>query len=648
MASPQRLPKPVARLALIGLGICLVALLELAIRVLVPSAAAGGPSLFVKGRDQAGRRAWVLNPARQHWFPEQSFAVRRPEDGVLVFCVGGSDVYGYPHGAAYAFPARLQRLLTAAHPERTFEVVNVGGMSYGSERMVGLVRELVGYRPDAIIVTTGNNELVEADWLDRSGDGSGSVGRARSLANHLALYRLGASLLAPAPAATEAEVGSPFGIDVERRENRILQKADRQATATRFRRNLELMAEAARDADVTLVLTTVGRNLADWQPGGGMLAPALDDLTVLRFAASLADALALEAEGQPDQALAALDDARAIDPAYAPLCFRRGRLLRALSRAAEAREELLTALRHDATPIRALPELNQQARELARVEGLPMVDLEQSFERASGDGIPDRRLFLDYCHPNAAGHELIAAALGPALEAAAGLPPRLPGGPTATPPAAEEPAAEGFALWWFGNVALRQGRPETAERLLRQAVEAKPDEYRTLVALAQVVGARGAADEALALLERAVELAPQSLLARNALGVHLTQIGRLDEAEQVLEQALHLGRSPDALHASLGTVFLRRRDADGATRHLLEAIRLGPGSPGVHRNLGLARLLAGDQEGATRAFLDELRRNPLDGPSALHLARLLASSGTPELRAESARLAQALQPRPPE
>jgi hypothetical protein len=78
---------------------------------------------------EGGAQSWVLSPVRRHWFPEQSFAARRPENGVLIFCVGGSDVYGYPYGADYAFPSRLQRLLAAAHPERSFEVVNVGGMS---------------------------------------------------------------------------------------------------------------------------------------------------------------------------------------------------------------------------------------------------------------------------------------------------------------------------------------------------------------------------------------------------------------------------------------------------------------------------------------------------------------------------------------
>ena len=147
MAHPRRWRQILERTALVGLGLWLVAACEVVVRLVAPSTiGAGGPPLYVRAEGEAGGQNWVLSPARRRWLPEQSFSARRPEHGVLIFCVGGSDVYGYPYGAAYAFPSRLQRLLAAAHPERLFEVVNVGGMSYGSERLVGLVEELVKRR----------------------------------------------------------------------------------------------------------------------------------------------------------------------------------------------------------------------------------------------------------------------------------------------------------------------------------------------------------------------------------------------------------------------------------------------------------------------------------------------------------------------
>lgn len=636
------------------MGVGLVAVLELAataILDLLPpttSPTSGFSSSvppFVRDRGEDGREVWQVHPARRHSFAAAQFPVDRPESSALVFCLGGSSVYGYPHGADFAFPHRLEQTLRTLHPDRELFVVNQGGMSYGSTRLRLLASQLMAYRPDVVVIYTGHNEFVEADVARLASSGDVIDAAARPI-RRLALYRLGERLLDPLLPSPAAPSATEFGIDVERREVRSVQAREVTEAAVRLSANLREIVRLVRNGGATPVLCTVASNLADWRPENSAMAHDLPPATVLDIASHIARARSLAVDDRAVAAAEQLHAALALDPGYAAVAFDTARVEQRLGRLEPARSLYSSARDHDPTPIRAPSALNAAVRDAANATGAVLVEVELAMASVAPDGIPGNDLFLDYCHPSEAGHELIARLLLPEIEialglsATTGLPPL--GLPVSVPEVSK--AADGFALWWQGNVELRQGRPADAEALLRRAAALKPDSARPLVSLAQALRDQGRLEEAVEISRSAVELAPGSVMALNSLGLGLGLSGQSDEALAVLHRALELDPAASSVHLNLGAEHLRRRQPESALGHLDEAVRLHPNIQGAWRNIGLAHLLLGDADAAATAFLEELRRNPLDLRAAVRLAETAAEAGNIDVARRAADLASLLTP----
>jgi lysophospholipase L1-like esterase len=83
------------------------------------------------------------------------------EDAFVILCVGDSCTYGEgADPATQSYPAQLENILRARHPDRPFHVVNMGlpGMNSSqlARRFEGYVKV---YDPDLAIVLIGNNDL---------------------------------------------------------------------------------------------------------------------------------------------------------------------------------------------------------------------------------------------------------------------------------------------------------------------------------------------------------------------------------------------------------------------------------------------------------------------------------------------------------
>ena len=99
--------------------------------------------------------------AREPFFLPQEFPADKPRNGLRVFCFGGSTVYGHPYKGETAFPKWLELELAATNPTRSCQVINCGGVSYASYRLAPLVKEVLHYQPDLVILATGHNEFLE-------------------------------------------------------------------------------------------------------------------------------------------------------------------------------------------------------------------------------------------------------------------------------------------------------------------------------------------------------------------------------------------------------------------------------------------------------------------------------------------------------
>jgi hypothetical protein len=120
--------------------------------------------LFVLSDD--GTRFEIPRSRQTHFRPE-SFASVKPPDEVRIFCIGDSTVQGNPWSIETSFTTWLELSLNAADPTRRWRVVNCGGISYASYRMVPILEELLHRGPDLFIIHCSHNEFLEDRTYDR-------------------------------------------------------------------------------------------------------------------------------------------------------------------------------------------------------------------------------------------------------------------------------------------------------------------------------------------------------------------------------------------------------------------------------------------------------------------------------------------------
>ena len=170
-AQPRtRLPKnKMTRiLCAICLGLLPFVLLEVVLRMTGMGTPTGYQDPFVSFSQafplfELNAEAGQFKTSRHHhyFFGEQQFSATKAPQTYRAFCLGGSTVLGHPYETETAFPKWLELELAASDPSRDYELINCGGMSYASYRLIPILEEVLRYEPDLIVVMTGHNEFLE-------------------------------------------------------------------------------------------------------------------------------------------------------------------------------------------------------------------------------------------------------------------------------------------------------------------------------------------------------------------------------------------------------------------------------------------------------------------------------------------------------
>jgi lysophospholipase L1-like esterase len=189
-----------------------------------------------------------------------------------LLAVGDSHTYGVFFDADDAYPGRLQALLAARAPGR-YRIVNLGLPGMNSSEVVARLSEwLERFRPHAVIVCVGVNNIWNRSDADRSGQASG----LESWLGRLRVVRLariaGVHLLPPTPDVParpelqrvvlgEGRVGvehrdAATGEVIIRHEGSFFDFRDLEEAQGLLRRDLGSMLELTRAWDSELVLLT--------------------------------------------------------------------------------------------------------------------------------------------------------------------------------------------------------------------------------------------------------------------------------------------------------------------------------------------------------------------------------------------------------
>lgn len=426
------------RVAAMSLGLLPFVLIELALRAF----GFGHPNwqddpfvgfsetrpLFI--RNGTANRFEIAPSKRVHFYPE-SFTITKPQREFRIFCIGDSTVQGNPWTTETSFTTWLEISLNVADPSRDWNVINCGGVSYASYRMVPILEEVLRYQPDLVIVHCSHNEFLE----DRTyGDLKRTprwLWQVQEPISRLRIYNLARSAvrssLAPGTSLAKDEgkktesVRSEMSAEVEALldyrgglEFYHRDEAWQRGVVAHYEFNLRRMAAIARQARVRLILMNPACNLRDSPPFKAEHRAGLSESDKQRWD-ELWDAARERYGSQPGEAARLLREALIIDDQHAGLRYDLAKVLDSLSQFGAARAEYVQAKELDVCPLRILEPMNDLVRQVGLDTGTPVVDVRALFDRFSRNGIPGNDWFADHVHPTIAGYQRVADELAEEL-----------------------------------------------------------------------------------------------------------------------------------------------------------------------------------------------------------------------------------------
>ncbi|WP_437202595.1 GDSL-type esterase/lipase family protein [Planctomicrobium sp. SH664] len=358
--------------------------------------------------------AYQISPGRLRFFEPDQFAAVKPAGTFRVFCLGESTTQGNPYSPETAYPMWLKLALQVAEPDRPFEVVNCGGISYASYRLVPILRECLQYEPDLFIVCVGHNEFLEdrtyghlqqvPEWAARSVRWLTSFRTTHVLCEavaQLGWQRCRVTLTTD----TDPMLDYRNGLAAFHRDDEWS-----RAVALHYEVNLQRMVELARQAAVPLVLMRPMSNLSACPP-----FKTEPDASISAADAVRGDELLEQARSvyQNDLSAAAelLRTALQLRPRDPLLWYEFGHCLEALHDYPQARAAYLRARDLDVCPLRMTTPLEEALLRVVISEEIPYLDAHELLESQTDHGILGGYWLVDHVHPSFEGHQLIAVQL---------------------------------------------------------------------------------------------------------------------------------------------------------------------------------------------------------------------------------------------
>lgn len=364
--------------------------------------------------------SYETTQAQRYFFGRQSFSARKPAKNFRIFCLGGSTVLGHPFQPDTAFPHWLTKELSSVMDRVDVDAINCGGMSYASYRLVPILKEVLGYKPDLIVVMTGHNEFLE----DRSYGNLKNRSAARARIEN-ALYSLHTVTLArrlidklrgsrpPGTTSKKTVLGPAVNARLDHATGFTSYKSDPMwhlAVNKHFAYNLRQMVKLCQQARVPLMFVKPGSNLRDCPPFKSEHRDKLDMSSEHRWDRLFGDAKTIERKN-PEKALELYRQAAAIDDQYALLSYRIARCLDRLGQIGKARAHYERARDQDVCPLRMTSQLQKTLMTVAEETSTPLLDADTLVQSIATSSVPGNENYVDHVHPGVRGHQRLGRAL---------------------------------------------------------------------------------------------------------------------------------------------------------------------------------------------------------------------------------------------
>ena len=358
-------------------------------------------------------------------FPEQFFTpatLREGEPFALpakkdpttyrVFLMGESAAFGDPE-PGYSMARLLEVMLHDRYPDVRFEVVNAAISAISSHVVLPIARDCSRLDSDLFIVYLGNNEVTGP-----YGAATVFTDRGSNLFLIRAKIALKSSRLGQLIENTFRRLRSgneppPALHTMEMYEQNQVRASDPRMKKVyhNFERNLNDILRAAQESNTSVIVSTMGVNLKDFAPLLSLHRPGISPEDLRNWETHDNEGLALERNGNFNEAVERYLKALEIDSEFAELSFRLAQCYWALQEFAEARKYYSLASDLDTSRFRADSKINEIIRRVAgnkADKSVYLVDTTSTFGEESPDGIPGDDLFYDQVHLRFHGNYLIA------------------------------------------------------------------------------------------------------------------------------------------------------------------------------------------------------------------------------------------------
>lgn len=366
-----------------------------------------------------------MNPhLARRYFPSQpevaprvyddSFEKIKSPNTYRIFCLGESSMQGFPYEYNGALPRLLKDQLMQRIPNKNIEVINLGIAAVNSYTVLDLVKEVVEYSPDLLIIYLGHNEFYGSfgvGSIEYLGTNRGFINVYLKI-SRLKLFQLMRDIIKAVSTIFKKDFNAlpPQALmELMAREQSIPYQSELyQLAKENFRQNLSEILQTCKSHNVPVLLSTVVSNVREQFPFLSEFSPLTSKPQQEEWLRYYEAALQFAQSDSCEQALIEFRRALAIDSNRADLHFYIGQCLEQLGHYAEAKHHYERARDLDVLRFRASGEFNEIIRTTGKLHGAWIADVVKTFEDSSAHGLIGNRWILEHLHPNIDGYFLIA------------------------------------------------------------------------------------------------------------------------------------------------------------------------------------------------------------------------------------------------
>ncbi len=557
---------------------------------------------------------------RLRYFNEASFNSVKPTNTFRIFAFGGSTTYGHPFNWKTSFPRWLQELLNSCENGMKYEVINLGGISYASYRILPLMKQTLKYKPDLFIVYTGQNEFLERRSYSAFFEKSPYLFTVESFLEKSRLYKGLKHLIKGSDRASAGKTddggstnsGNPHKTILHDEASAILDRSSgldlyhrddefAKGVALHFRHNLNALLDLSESAGVPLIFVSPASNLRDFSPFKSEYNPAM----TAREKADLEKKLeSVDKMIKSGNFQVAFDQLTPVFPKlgqHAHANFMMAKALDGLGRHTEARDYFIRARDLDICPLRATSPVELEFYSVIDSRKATLVDFRKfvenrSLEAGFSSGLAGDESFLDHVHPTIELHQEMAVLIMDMM------------------------SETGLAK------NCKKLSAEQSSDIFRNVMEGMDTGLMAMrdLNLAKTLKWAGKKDEAKAALNRIVASEENNPEVHKMLGAYALENENYREAIDRYTKAVQLSGGDPQLKLSLALAFYRSGDRNAARKIYEKMMSDEEATPDTIANLGMLYLEENRVDDALSLLQKRVTSSPeanlLYSPYALALA----------------------------